>query len=279
MFCELSRTSMRGCPIARVSTLESYIEGNLVIHVHAGRSCGKDPDPSEFGWCISLEPPPWGDVFNAVGGDMGWRERLSAHLGVLASNEDSDEGSMAMLIDVPEFLQYGKWLPLGSVLPCTKRLHLFDDRYKSAVHELQVPTETRGPVGGFHDHREGTASPRAIPRDGGRRLHSEPSLVVHTESPYEIVENSPDAVDDLADERSPLSGRGINQRLTTEDYLAGVRLLIGLDSIRVFVVNKRLDTAIQTLDIFIDTVQTGDEYRQSFVGHRAWEDYDGEGGR
>ena len=253
-----------------VSALERYVKRDLAVHVHweaaseraiGGNGTEQRIGSGQFGFCLQSEYP-------------GPRHKCSAELEMLkrrlgddpyfrffAACSDTGEPHLAMLVDVPQFVRYGEWLALGSVLPCHKRLYVPKVPNDRGVDSPKTLVPSPLPVLHIGDNREGDFLPLRVWPLGsdlvpGGGVPSAP-LVSDTRRPSHVVERSPKPAHDVADHRPPIpSGRVVDSR-DIYAYCVGVNALLGSDEVGGLVLDEAIDASIKFGQVFLYPVETG----------------------
>jgi hypothetical protein len=181
---------------------------------------------------------------------------------------DADESEMgvAMLVDVPEFVENRKRL-FGRILPTVKRLQLLDDCAKvwpdspEATRYL-FPRPVGPPISPGDVSSRGVLSTRVNGKDGeadvppltprltspGDRVRRDVP-VGESELPNEVVESRAEVVDDISDDGSPLFDSG--HRFTVDEYLGSLPVVLGFDFVRIQILGERLDPFVEELQVHI----------------------------
>jgi hypothetical protein len=204
-----------------------------------------------------------------------WREgkRLDAS-NVVEPDQEMGEVKVAMLVDVPEFVENRKRL-FGRILPTVKRLQRLDNCAKvwpdspEATRYL-FPRPTGPPVspgdapttgaislaGVDGVNGEADVSPFATRSLSGYR-GGRGVPVGEGKLPDEVVERGAEVVDHIPDDGSPEFDRRFPEPFTVDDYLAGLQVIQGVEFVQVAIVDKRIDLLVQEAQVHIRPTYLG----------------------
>src|SRR6202050_718397 len=212
-------------PIGWRPLVERYIDGEVRIHVHLGQARGDDPwthlavraggdrrgqapvgAPDHAGapdLCWTYEWPRRGlgdhlerDVWNT------WERFSRDH--ITEFDGAVDKVKVAVLVDVPEFIEHGQGFTIGGVLPAEMRLKPLERCSECRVGGPHLAAPETVPTLTAAADRERDVPPPIAGRDRvGRRRDSARGLVGDAEVPGDLVERGPQPVDDIADDRTP----------------------------------------------------------------------------
>ena len=218
-------------PIGWRPLVERYIDGDARIHVHlwqretkqatGDRNVIHSPD-----LCVTFEFPAiieWprgasGDDFPGTGIRESLKRSYREH--ITEFNGNVDQMKVAMLVDVPEFLEHVQLFTLGDgVLPSVKRLQLLDGFDECLIDRPELVPYGRGPLRISDTNRERDGSPRISGWDGvSRGDDAESGLMLDAECPDELVEGGAIAVADVSDDRPPVQGGRLHERLREDNH-------------------------------------------------------------
>ena len=273
---DFSLTSLQGVddfPTEGWRTLvERYVKAKAVFHVHLDAGDREDPawfKASKF-YCVSFQWPT-----SSRANDLetrSWRLWIREYVEWVNLNPDRDKGRMTMLVDVPEFLEYGKWLPVGSALPCVKRLQLFELIDQSGAVVPQHPKtllDSFFPSTGVGDDRKGHGAPRITARDRigcGRRGTDE-----HAKTPSEIIKSGTQGMNEVTHDYPPSVRDALAHR--AQNYLAGVKVLLGKYAVRFLIADPILDKSVQFGQVLIRPREPRPECFDRRTHQLVWESY------
>src|SRR5947209_503286 len=218
-------------PIGWVSLVESYVYKQARIHVHLRvtdreKAAGFSDVPSPPDRCATYEWP-WG----APGDDLEveheidarrvrdvWERIYREH--VVQLDGRVDQMKVAMLVDVPEFLEHREGFTLGGVLPCHKRLQRLELCSERGIDVPQLGLGGVLPRIAAVADREPNVPPGIPPGDTTGRGDVAGELVVDAQTPDQLVERRSESVDDVADDRTPEDRRRIGDGLGPDDDVA-----------------------------------------------------------
>jgi hypothetical protein len=129
--------------------------------------------------------------------ELGRQHAGQAGEDIVQSNKALHQVQMAVLVDVPEFIEHCKRLPLGSTLPCTKGLQSFEVGTGSWRDSQKAPFDGPSPTTSIDDDRELNLAPRAVI---GQRIRRRSTTLKASEFPDKIVKSGTDIVHYLANE-------------------------------------------------------------------------------
>jgi hypothetical protein len=242
-------------PIGWRSFLERYIEREAGLHVHIinRREVGTDVYPSDK-WCATLE---WPASMSLEDSEVSY---WLGTFGVVESEQGTGEVKVAVLVDVPEFIENRKRL-FGRILPVVKRLQPLDvcaqtwpdspetPKVFGRVPRDEVPEVVRR--AGREKDGEPDISPfaaRSVPQTRDYSGRSVP--VGEGELPNKMVKRRAEVVDNVSNDGAPLLRGRFPERVSVDDFLASVRTRLGFDFVRV-AIDEPLDSLIQEAQVHI----------------------------
>jgi hypothetical protein len=264
-------------PIGWRSLFERYVEGDTEVHIHIRTRACIWPDIFEAPNLCATFKWPRGVLLNDSEYKFWLGGAANDSPNIVEYDADESEMRVAMLVDVPEFIENRKRL-FGRIFPAAKRLQLLDDCAKvwsdspEAVRWLNSPGDT-------------SARDR-VSRAGVERIDREsdlPPLVVRVspsvwnygrgrvsvgdgELPNEVVERGAEIVDDISNDRSPLFDSG--HRFTVDEYLGCLPVVLGFDFVRIQILGERLDPFTKEVQVHIRPTYLGPTSTEvGLVGH------------
>lgn len=235
------------------SLVESYIYGDVRLHVHVRHGRDKSDRPRATDFCLTYEWPR-----GALGHDLElmlrqtWEAFYKEH--VVKLDGRIDQMKVAMLVDVPEFLEHGEGFTIGRVLPCLKRLQRLEQCDECGIDGPELLGRGGLPVISALDDGEGDVAPAVLGRGGVRRVTG----VVLTQGEDKLVERGAESVHDIPDDRPPHTrGRWLG-RLCVDD--CGRHVLahhVWLHVNAVSLVRKVSDETSQRVNVFVRPVSLG----------------------
>ena len=270
-------------PVGWRSLFERYVEGDAEVHVHIHTNVSMLPDVLDASNLCATFKWPQGVLLNDSEHKFWCGGTRHDSPNVVECDEEEAEVKVAMLVDVPEFIENRKRL-LGRILPTVKRLQLLDDCAKvwpdspEATRFLVRPpagrpispgdASPRGvsltPVKGVDGEADlPPLAPRSTPR-GDRVRRSVP--VGDGELPDEVIERGAEIMDDISDDGSPLfNGR---LRFTVDEYLGSLPVVLGYNFVRTHTLGERLDPFVDELQVHIRPTYLGPTSTEvGLVGH------------
>jgi hypothetical protein len=256
----------RALPVGWRSLLEGYVEREEGIHVHFRKRrdhCGSGgfADPAEF--CATFEWPdgPLFDDLKAITLErlrnfLG--ERPDGFLEAVEPDEAVDEVWSAVLVDVPQLVQYRELVAMRRALPATKRLQSLEVCAETWPDSPEVAALVASPLERAESDRESDTSPlaeRSLARDrvsgGGATLHN-------GQFPDEVVERGSKVVDDVSNNESEPQGRWVAQGGSVDHDLP-FRVHLGFEEIST-VRDEMADGSFERANVYVrslDPFQTG----------------------
>lgn len=194
-------------PIGWRSLIEGYLDHEMCLHEHRGMHAYGgfgDSDTAEtctvYEWPVELTDDLKLVVWEAI------RYLSTPELGeggrdAVQAGDPLAEMRMAMLVDVPKFLKYRERVPLGRLLPYRKRLQSLDlcaETWPDSPEAMGIATR---PIAVVNLDGEADLSPRAVAGDWvGRGPDSQPTLLLNSQFPHEVVECRSEVVDRIPED-------------------------------------------------------------------------------
>jgi hypothetical protein len=258
-------------PIGWSPLVESYINGYLRVHVHLRKRHAEDAAsgprdqsrPTDL--CATYEWPR-GRLSNDLELDIRRTWERYYRENVVKLDGRVDQVKVAMLVDVPEFLEHREGFTIGGVMPCLERLQWLDGSQECGIDGPELLADGIGPSARAEADGEPNASPRITRRDGVRRGRD--WLEIDTQPPYKLVERGPQIVNDIANDRSPKERRRRFGGVSPDDDVAtsgwdGLRPKVWLHVNGVSVAREPLDERFQSANVFIRPVNLGGPIQRS----------------
>ncbi len=142
----------------------------------------------------------------------------------------------------------------GACCPCEKRLVLLERRRERWVHGPERAFQGGSPFALICDDREADLPPTVPGWDGVNRWRAGKG---DRQLPHEIVEGCSEAMDDVAEDAAPFSGRSLTEDYVA-NYLTSINVLLGFDSVRL-IIAPEAKQFIQFAEISFGAIQPGDE--------------------
>ncbi|MBV9454876.1 MAG: hypothetical protein JOZ19_12290 [Rubrobacter sp.] len=246
-------------PIGWRPFLEHYIEGRQGLHVHLVHSGTTSNGRSGAPYlCATFERPRSPLLVDAE--LEFWNSRIRECVDDILEAEVADsEGQVAVLVDVPEFIQDRKRL-FGRILPVVKRLQPLEFCAQSwpnspdAIWWLGSPrdTSTRGVSLARVEcvDREADLPPPVSERNhGGRNVP-----VGKGESPDELVERGAEVVDNVTNNQAPFPCGWLPEGFGVNDYLSCLRIERGVNFAQLFL-EPLIDPVVQSFQVHFRPLQ------------------------
>lgn len=265
---DLAQRMKDAAPVGWRSLIESYIYGHARIHAHLRRVGGDkaswaSDEASATDLCLTYDWPG-----SALGKDLVFYLRESWERfyveNVVKLDGRVDQVKVAMLVDVPKFLEHGEGFTIGGVLPCTKRLQFLEDCQECRVDGPELLRNRTGiPRGGPQAYGEPDRPPWASANDGiGRRRHAKRRLELDAQTPHELVECRAQAMDDVADDWPPEDGGRLSGCFGPEDHVSaagreGFNPECWLQVNAVSIAREHSDQSFQGINVFVRPVNLG----------------------
>lgn len=241
---------------------EQYLEGQLVIHLHfelvKGNGMFGYNDATKF--CATYQWP-WKNSGALIKGDtpsgLEAQHIVPALLDVknLQTNVGNDKSWMAVLVDLPQFIQDGERLPPWVVWPCTKGLQPLE-LCPHGFYQLKGRSAGATPlaIAVRCDDRERHPSPGTLTRN---RVRWRPAgIELKCELPNKAIQSRAEVVDDISHCHAPLQDGRSSLGFPENDHLLGV-FEVGLQAnrARLRIVHEAPHTLFQRVDLLLTSAE------------------------
>jgi hypothetical protein len=270
-------------PVGWRSLFERYVEGDAEIHIHIRSRVSIFPDIFEAANLCATFKWPRGVLLDDSERKFWLGDARHESPNIVEGGAKESEMKVAMLVDVPEFVENGKRL-FGRILPAVKRLQLLDDCAKvwpdspEATRYL-FPRPFGPPISPGDASPGGVLSTRVSGVDGeadvpplAPRLTSPGDRVRRGvpvgdgELPNEVIERGAEIVDDISDDSPQYLDRGF--RFTVDEYLGSLPVVLGSDVVRTHILGERLDPFTKEIQVHIRPIYLGPTSTEvELVGH------------
>jgi hypothetical protein len=243
------------------SLLERYAVGYVGFHVHLQNRASVRPDLLNAPYLCATFEWPRTIRLNKSERDF-WREAQGFNASdTVEPDQERGEVEVAMLVDVPEFVKNRKRVPVR-FLPTVERLQALElctQSWSDTPEAIRwLPTPGDAPTGGVSlagveaVDRESDLSPPVVQvgplagNDGGRHVS-----IGESELPNEMIQRGAEVVNHVPDDGPPFLARRLDKGFTVDDYLASLRVVLGVNSVQIMLLDERLDALTEELQVYI----------------------------